>query len=187
MHIPTDEEIVRFFDSISPEDFQAPTIPANEIEPELYPRHGKEEFERFELTNLKRLSETEESFAALNTGTENRVYLPREDEGLGQFLVRIAMDARRYGAKWLFVASPGQASIGDKTFDPNDPASVERAKRDGHTIDVINWYAESVEESHRASTHGVLLHNESDEQVIVRSSVPQGADPAFKRVLHTQG
>lgn len=186
MHIPNDEEITRFFENLSPEDFLAtPVATANEIEPELYPRHGEDEFDRFVIHHLHRLAENEEPFAALNTGTENRVYFIADaEENLAEFLLRLSQEVNQHGAKWFFIGVPGEAAVGAGTFDPNDLEDVERARAEGRLMDVVNWYAESTEEGSKTVTYGTIFHNENDEQVIVRSSTTGGANPAFKRVMH---
>lgn len=184
MDIPSDDEIQRFFDSIKPEDFlKKPDVAASEVDNELFPRHGDNEFERFWLDNLQRLAQDEEPFAALHNGTEHRRYLPLEDEDLAEFLVRVTQDAKQFDAKWFFVGTPGEASMG-AVFDPTDSKDVENARRSGRMMNVTNWYAESVEPDSRGTRFGIIFH-EGEEQRIVQSTYEQGANPAFRRVLHS--
>lgn len=184
MHIPSDAEIARFFDSITPEDFLTPpAVGASTVEKEPYPRHGANEFERFTLANLHRLVEDEEPFAALHNGTYLRRYEPTHDEDLAEFLVRVTKEAKQHGAKWFFVGTPGEASMGT-VFDPTNERDVERARSEGHMMSVTNWYSESVESTSTETRFGIVYH-ENGEQRIVQSTFERGANPAFKKVLHT--
>lgn len=184
MHTPSDDEIARFFEELSPEDFlSAPETTALNTDEELYPRHGEEEYERFVLEHLSDLLEDEQPFAVLHNGEQVRKYAPIESgENLGEFLVRIAKEVESFGAKWVFIASYGQASV-NEMFNPHNQDEVERARRGGSLIDVINWYAESIESTSKDSRFGIVM-NDHGEQKVIQSTFESGANPAFRRVLH---
>lgn len=183
MHIPSDAEIARFFDALTPEDFlTAPETSALESEEEPYPRHGSDEFERFVLKNLSDLAHEETPRAVLHNGSTMRLYIPTEEENLAEFLVRLSREVEAFGAKWFFTGVPGEASIGE-VFDPTDDDDVDRARRAGNLLDVFNWYAESIEPTSTDVRFGVIYHDDG-EQRIVQSTFDNGANPAFRRVLH---
>lgn len=185
MKTPSDDEIQRFFDSITPEDFARDLSDedddSTETEYEDYPRFGNDEFDRFTLDNLHQLSETDEPFAALHNGVEHRRIVPLGSESIGSFLKRVRREAKEIQAKWFFIGTEGEASMG-AVFDPRDPKDVANARQQGRMMDVINWYSESIEPTSAEVRFGII-YEENDEKRIVQSTYTHGADPAFKKVL----
>lgn len=185
MHIPSDDEIARFFDSIAPEDFlSAPETTALFVEDEDYARHGAEEFDRFVLAHLAALAKNESPGVVLHNGSTARTYLPTEEENLAEFLGRASKEVESFGGKWVFIGVPGEASLGEM-FDPSSTSDIESARRKGKLIDVINWYAESIEPTSEEVRFGIIFHQDG-EQRIVQSTFDNGANPAFRRVLRTR-
>lgn len=186
MQTPSDDEISRFFDALTPEDFltESTTNPEPELRQvdEDFPRHGSDFFEQFVLRHL---SETDRDgpshFAVLHNGTSYRTFT-MEDETLSDFMLRVAIQSLKFGAQWLFMAVPGEASMGGM-FDANDPASIQRARDAGMMLNVTNWYAESVEPSSTEMRYGIVMDNDGERQII-ESTMPSGVNPAFKRVMH---
>lgn len=183
MKIPSDDEIAQFFDNLTPEDFHTPNSTAQASEDELYPLHGGDEFERFTFKHLGELAASNEPKVVLHNGETARTYEPG-GENLAEFLVRVAKEAPTFGAKWVFIGVPGEASMG-AMFDPNNMADVNRARREGHMMDVLNWYAESIEPTSEEVRFGIIF-NQDNEQKIVQSTFDNGANPAFRRVLRSQ-
>lgn len=186
MHIPSDNEIARFFEELSPEDFlTAPETTAFTTITEDYPRHGEGEFDRFVNDGLIDLADNGDPFAVLHNGEQARRYSPiNTDENLAEFLVRIAKEVDSFGAKWVFIGMPGEASVGE-VFNPNNKSEVARARRSGSLMPVINWYAESIEATSIDSRFGIIMEQDGEQRVI-QSTFENGANPAFKRVLHTK-
>lgn len=183
MKTPSDDEIQRFFDSITPEDFARDLSDPDDdaTTEEEYPRFGSDEFDRFTLDNLHQLSESDETFAALHNGVEHRRVIPVGDESIGTFLKRVRREAKEIQAKWFFIGTEGEASMG-AVFDPRDHKDVENARQQGRMMEVINWYSESIEPTSAEVRFGII-YEENDEKRIVQSTYSHGADPAFKKVL----
>lgn len=184
MHVPSDAEIARFFDAITPEDFnrERADTTATTTEDELYPRHGSDEFERFVYEHLSELARDEAPFAVLHNGTTKRTFTPHEDEHLAQFLVRVSREVKSLNAQWLFLGAPGEASMGE-VFNPTDPEAVRKTRDSGKMMDVVNWYSESIEMTSEEVRFGIIFHQDG-EQKVVQSTYEEGANPVFRRVLH---
>jgi hypothetical protein len=186
MHIPSDDEIAKFFNDIKPEDFAAkPAKPdtATSTGDELYERQGADEFERFKFEHLSELTDSDDdrSFIVLHSGGTWKRYEPNKSEQLPKFLARVSRDVKKVGAKWIFIGMPGEATMG-KVFDPTKPHEVEQARADGRMMEVVNWYAESIEPGHENVSFGIILTQDGEKQV-VQSTYEMGANPAFRKVL----
>lgn len=188
MFTPSDREIEKFFEHLTPEDFAStPTETHLSARTEERPVSGPEDFEHFVLDNLRELvdDEGENEIAILHDGLTARLYHQRPEESAGEWLVRVSKDASEHNAKWTFLGMPGEASVGDPEgmFDPADDNDVKRARASGYLIEAVNWYAESVEAAHEEIRFGVIVY-ENNGVRIVQSTNPTGANPAFRRVLH---
>lgn len=187
MFTPSDREIANFFENLTPEAFaEAPTDTHLYEQVEDAPVSGPDDFERFTLDHLRTLIDEQCELAVIHDGTTARFYQQRPDETSGEWLLRVSRDAKDHSATWVFLGMPGEASFGDpdKMFNPANPADVERARQSGYLVEVINWYAESTEPASPEVRFGVIVFEDNDVKVI-QSTNPTGANPAFRRVLHS--
>lgn len=182
MQTPSDDEIEKFFEELTPADFlKAPQTEFQHVD-EDFPHHGSDMFEQFVLTNLSQTDRDDAVyFAVIHNGVAWRRF-EMADENLVEFMRRVAIQSSEFGTQWLFMAVPGEASMRGM-FDPNDPASIQRARESGMLLDVTNWYAESVEPTSQEMRYGIVMNDDGERQII-ESTVPSGVNPAFQKVLH---
>lgn len=186
MQEPSEEEIAAFFDQLNPADFITEPSTAIARGEEDFPHHGPDLFEQFMLRYLSETDRDEAAhFAVLHSGDAWRRY-EMNDENLPEFMLRVAIEGKKMHAKWMFMAVPGEASMGGM-FDPNDPDDIQRVRDAGLLIDVTNWYAESTEPMNEDIRFGIVMDNEKGERQIIQSTNVDGVNPAFRRVLHIEG
>lgn len=102
--------------------------------------------------------------AVLSNPTMQRVFVPEQDENLGQFLERLKREAAMMSAHWLFFAKRNMISVvwhdpedDGERYDVASPEMAAQAAVDGSEPEEgILWYAESREGSEIAHRHGVL-------------------------------
>lgn len=189
MQVPSDEEIKRFFANITPEDFAKPpgkkrTVSrkisyVQEDEPRV--QQGAEDFETFVLRHLQEFASSGTSSLVLHNGRSARTYTPKPDEGVASFVGRVRRQVARFGAVWVFVGVPGEAST-TMMFDPSNLGEVAFARREGHMLQTLNWYAESIEPDSAEVRFGIVIGDGGDRQV-VQSTYAAGVNPTFRRIL----
>lgn len=189
MSIPSDDEIARFFANLTPEDFLvAPrrtpaSRPASYHEDvELFALQGRDDFDRFVMKHLDELASSGRSTLVLHNGRIARTYTPRDHESVDRFVARVTRQVARFDATWVFVGVPGEASMTD-LFDPSSPSQIARARRGGHMLQTLNWYAESIEPADGEVRYGII-YDQDGEQRVVQSTLENGANPQFVRILH---
>lgn len=91
----------------------------------------------------------------LASPTVQRVFVPDDDETLGDFLQRIKREADLIGAQWFFFAMESQSKTfkaSDLDVDPENPPAPDSAEMQAAlraaggegVVEVIMWYAEAV-------------------------------------------
>lgn len=183
MSTPSDGEIKRFFENLEPANFTAKPRPTTDFKhaDEDLPHHGSDMFEQFVLRHLSQTDRSEVAyFAVIHNGNAWR-FFEMSDETLAEFMTRITIASVSFGTKWLFLAVPGEASMGGM-FNPDDPESIQRARNAGMMLNVTNWYAESIEPTNEAMRYGIVM-DDDDKRQIIESTAPNGANPAFRTVL----
>lgn len=163
MSDPHDEfEFEGIFDDLTPDDFARETSARSEV-----PRtnKGADAFNQFVEEQLRAVrtawitSETwMQPLAVVANHEKQRIFIPDDDETLGQFVQRMHREAVAMGAIWTFVAKRsmvanlGEALPVERDIDANDPEAFRRAEAEGLVQLGVIWYAErreGVQRQHR--------------------------------------
>ncbi|NUS02073.1 MAG: hypothetical protein HOV97_05860 [Nonomuraea sp.] len=160
-------EFIGIFDEISPDMFIVETSAIDEIEGNF---RGATAFNASVDERLRGIKAAFASsfgkinpIAILTNATTQRVFVPQQDENLGQFLERMQREARTMGAHWFFFAKKNTFAVyypeddDEEIYDVGSDAARERAARSGSDLSVgILWYAERREGEEVHHRHGAL-------------------------------
>lgn len=138
-----DDDITGIFDHLTPDDFIITDLSGAKIP--LPDGCSFDEFVDIQITLLKY------AFAAcdgeinpltiLAVGDQSIVYQAADDESLGQYITRMAGEARRLKARWVFFYKKTLVAkaVGDATV--GDDSLMQQAMKQGDAWEAMYWYA----------------------------------------------
>lgn len=157
--------------------------------------HGVDDFNRFVDEQLRAVrmawiaAETYmQPLAVIANGSQERIFIPDDDETMGQFVERMHREATAMEATWAFVAKRSMvASLGsavdvDQDIDVTDPEEWEKAIADGIVRLGVVWYAERREGDERHHRHG-QMQDEDGTLGATREGAQNQAIPLFASIL----
>jgi len=124
----------------------------------------------------------------ITDGRQERVFIPDDDETLGQFIERMRREALAMEAVWAFiakrsmVANLGSALETDDDVDVTDTEEWEKAVAAGIVRLGVIWYAERREGEKRHHRHGQMQDEEGKLGEMREGSQAQ-AIPLFASIL----
>jgi hypothetical protein len=172
------DEYSGIFDHLTPEDFLAVSSTAVVEEPR--PIRSFDEFVDDNVRSIRFAWASAEGgifpLAILSGSDVERMFAGYDDETLGEFLRRIATEAKNMRAGWFFffkktIISTRPAE--DEVVDVDDPEAIKEAMDAGNVIEAIYWYAEDRPASIRK--HGYIAivddtlaerHDGDDRQIV---------------------
>lgn len=142
------------FDHLNPEDFSSTTTAVHE-------QPAQEQLPPFDAFVSRQLTAVRYAFAAadgainsvatLANGRLERMFAPQDDETLGQYIDRLAREARLMDARWLFISAKTDVGsiLQSDAEDPvaaDDTDAIAVAENMGTVKEAVFWYAERVDE-----------------------------------------
>lgn len=187
------DDLTNIFEHLTPEDFVTETTSMEDLE---RTNEGAESFNAFVDEQLRMLRTAYiaaegslNPIAIIASPTVQRIFAAEDDESLGQYVARVAREAKRIGAIWTFVskktlvASQEAEYDGSPQPDVNDPEEVQEAVATGAMVVGVMWYAERREGDDQHHRIGIMLdeHGRRLGKAIEGSEV-QGV-PLFAQIL----
>jgi hypothetical protein len=126
--------------------------------------------------------------AVIANGQQERIFIPDDDETMGQFVERMHREALAMEATWAFiskrtmVANLGVATDTGYDVDVTDPEQWEKAVAAGIVRLGVVWYAERREGDERHHRHGQMQDEEGTLGEMSEGSSSQ-ALPLFATIL----
>jgi hypothetical protein len=186
------DEYEGIFDDATVADFLRETSAKLEL---AQTGHGVDAFNRFVDEQLRAVrmawiaAETYmQPLAVIANGAQERVFIPDDDETMGQFVERMHREAVAMEATWAFVAKRtmvanlGAALDVEQDIDVTDPEEWEKAVAAGIVRLGVVWYAERREGDERHHRHGQMQDEEGTLGEMREGSRSQ-ALPLFASIL----
>lgn len=187
------DDLTDIFEHLTPEDFVTETTSMEDL---ARANEGAEAFGAFVDEQLRMLRTAYiaaegqlNPIAIIASPTVQRIFAAEDDESLGQYVARVAREAKRIGAIWTFiskktlVASHETEYDGSPQPDVNDPEEVQAAVATGAMVLGVMWYAERREGNEHQHRIGIML----DEHGRRLGKSVEGSDvqgvPLFAQIL----
>jgi len=155
------DDLTGIFDHLTPDDFKVTTSAISTLNLSN-PRTMDEFIKRginsvrtaFSLTNGEL-----DPMGILASQTIERTFTPEEDETLGQYIDRLAREARHISAGYAFVALVTLVGTyrSDANLNANSEEAVKAAEDAGTLTQGVYWFAEKRDASGRAARQGYLV------------------------------
>lgn len=182
----SEEEITRFFDALTPEDFERPRTSANRIERLPDGDRSEADFELFvsvmvEATRVgyEVASGQPTPYGVLQSGSERRCFVPRAGETPADFLERLRREAASFGADWLFVSVLSRAHLGKAIDMQSDQGRAEAEKAGLATV--VNWYAEA--KPFNVVRFGAITLDGTTTLMVYEGDNLMSTSPYFRKIL----
>lgn len=178
------DDLTGIFDDLTPEDFL----------PEL--KRGILAFDAFVQDNIKSIrmaylaSDGQINPVAIFADPTNEwVFVPNDDENMGQYISRLREAAHTLKATWFFISRKTmvgsyvvEVSDEDQIADVADPSAVKRAADAGLMSEGVLYYAERLEDGVRDVRHG-YMRVENDRLGTVAEGNPLQRMELFSNIL----
>lgn len=176
------DEISRFFEDITPEDFIIETSAIQEEEPLEHDFDGfTEELLRETRLSFEVADGQMNPIAVLQSHEKRRRFTPDDDETVYMFYDRLQREAQDFpGVRLFFTSIMSQATVGER-HDVSTKEGLEAAKASESLIDVINWYSECSDTGQMR--FGSICIEDGQITKTYSGDTPTGASPVFKKVL----
>jgi len=114
---------------------------------------------------------------------KQRIFIPDDDETLGQFVDRMHREAKAMDATWTFIA---QRTLVGSSYGPpvdvSDDEAVNEAIKEGLLHLGLLWYAEQRDEGNRYHRHGQMVDDNGTLGPLKEGAASQSL-PLFERIL----
>lgn len=193
------DDLTGVFDDLTPEDFSVVTTAfhSTDYPDQQYPE-GQVGEAAFEVFVAECLRATQYAFTAsdgqinpiglLGNRHLRRSFAPDNDEIVGQYIARLAREARLMRATWFFISQiVPTAWFSSDTLHPSDSAEgAQEAVEQGETHHSnVYWYAERVEGTDSQRRHGIIQILESGKLGDLMEGIPEQRVSIYAPVLGT--
>jgi hypothetical protein len=150
-----DDDLTGIFDDLSPEDFA------------LEPKRGIIAFDKFVKENIQSIrmaylaSEGQINPVAVFADPMNEwVFVPNDDENMGEYVERLREAAKTLKATWFFISRKTMVgsylTTNEDVSDLADPEVIARLEAEGQMTEGVLYYAERLEDGQREHRHGFM-------------------------------
>lgn len=186
-----DDEFDGIFDNATVEDFMRETSARSEVKMR---NEGLEAFNTFVEDQLRAVrtawiaAETYmQPLAIVANQDKQRIFIPDDDETLGQFVERMHREAKKMKAIWTFIAKRTMVArvadgLDDDDTDVTDSDKWQEILDAGLAQLGVIWYAERREGKTRMHRHGQMVDDNGalDDPI---EGAPQQTIPLFAKIL----
>jgi len=179
------DEFSGIFDELEPDDFAG--LFSTDVQT---PNVGEDAFAEFverhiESTRFAFLAADGEinPIAVLANATTCWLHTPEDHESLGDYLTRLAKEARRVEATWFFFVRKTKVGLGDDTTENMfDPKMLKKAKKNGQMVDGVFYYASRHEGVDQENRRGIMRAHGNRLGELVEGA-PEQEVPVFDEIL----
>lgn len=163
------DEIAEFFDNLSVADFLEDRAGAMRFALDSIP--SGLDFDKFFAGNIHtvRISYLAANgminpIAMLCNGTSMYAYRPTNTEDMGEYVKRLASEARELRAKWLFISRKGAVATtrvsADEMPEIDSTTALSQARAAGGVHEGVVYYAERFEDGEKDIRFGMMQEDE---------------------------
>lgn len=186
------DEFEGIFDDATIADFLRETSARDEVSREDPDGYAFSQFVDEQLRAVRTAWIAAETFmqplAIVATRSKQRIFIPDDDETLGQFVDRMHREAVKMKAVWTFcavrtqVADLGDATDDEQDIDVGDSNAIEEAMAAGLLRLGVVWYAERRDKKVRQWRHGQMADEDGTLGELIEGAANQDNE-LFAKIL----